>query len=182
MHAWRMMRPLRNPVARLRRRRGSPHLGVWRRAWHVRRPGRRGRRGRSRPPRPRLATRTPQRARPKVALLYGDQGFPRTHGLSGFDADLGDGAGFRGADLALHLHRLEYAHWLVRGDFLPLLHEHLDDGALHRRPDSTLSRRSPTSLAPPAPRRPARGVITSEYPHPEELSVHLDLDLTDALL
>src|SRR5215218_3212004 len=166
---------------RLRRRRGFQRRGAWRRAGRDRRPSRRGRRGRLRLRRPRRAIRTPQRVRPKDALLYGDQGVPRPHGLPDLDADLGDGASLLGADLALHLHRLEDAHGLVRGDLLPLLNEHLDDSALHRSLDLTLARRSPMRLAPRAPRRLSGRVLVPEHPHPEELHVYLDLDLTGAL-
>src|SRR5215217_8065601 len=170
-------RSIRILPVRRRRRRDFRRRGVGWREERVRRPRRRGHRGLLRPPRPRRATRIRQRVRPQGSLPYQDQEFTRPHRLPGLDANLGDGARLLGADLALHLHRLQNAYGFVRLDLLSLLDEHLDDGPLHRRCNCTPARRSPARLAPLAPRGPA---FAGRNPFIEHL--YLDRDLPDVLL
>ena len=155
----------------------------WRRAGRVRRPSRRGRRGRSRPPRPRRATRTLRRARPRDVLLHRIRGSPdltvcpastRTSetvpafwertSLSIFIASRMHTGSSASTSCPSSTSTLTMVPCIGAGIAPPL--------AEALRVSPRLRRGGPTALA----------FLIPEHPHPEELAVHLDLDLAGALL
>src|SRR4029079_6042908 len=107
-------------------------------------------------------------------------------GVAGRDAHLFDGARLLGADVVLHLHRLAHAPRLTELALFALGHEHLHDGALHRRADRAApGRAAGCARARTGTRRAllGRGGAGGGLGHPElhRVALAVDLDRDGAL-